>query len=82
MVQRKKAIEPPPVVVKEFTVQEIDIGIEKLRRRIVDVQQLDPQKVSYQDTEVDNVERRIRETIRDVFGPDSPEFRDHQHHRI
>jgi uncharacterized protein (TIGR02391 family) len=82
MVQRKKQIEPPRVVVKEFTVQEINTGIEKLRRRIADVQQLDPQKVSFEDTEVDNVEQRIRETIRDVFGPYSPEFQKHQHHNI
>jgi len=79
MVQRKKPIEPPPVVVKEFTVQEINIGIEKLKRRIAEVQQLDPSKVSYDDAEVDNIEKRIRETIREIFGPSSPQFKDYEY---
>jgi hypothetical protein len=79
VVQRKKTIEPPPVVAKEFTVQEIDVGIEKLRRRIGDVQQLDPNKISYNDAEVDNIEQRIRETIREIFGSSSPQFKDYQY---
>jgi len=79
MVQKKKTIEPPPVVAKEFTVQEIDIGIKKLRRRIADVQQLDPNKISYDDAEVDSIEQRIRETIREIFGSSSPQFKDYQY---
>lgn len=79
MVQKKKIIEPPPVVAKEFTVQEIDIGIEKLGRRIADVQQLDPNKVSHNDAEVSNIEQQIRETIREIFGSSSPQFKDHQY---
>jgi len=78
----KKSPEPPQIIVKEFTLEEIDLGIEKLHRRIEDVQKLNAQKVSYDDAEVDNIENRIRETVREVFGPNSPEFRDHEHHRI
>ena len=79
MVQKKKTVQPPPVIPKEFTVQEIDIGIEKLRRRIADVQQLDPNKISYYDAEVRGIEQRIRETIREIFGSNSPQFHDHEY---
>lgn len=78
MVQ-KKTVQPPPVIPKEFTVQEIDIGIEKLRRRIADVQQLDPSKIPYDDAEVGSLEKRIRETIREIFGSNSPQFHDYEH---
>jgi hypothetical protein len=82
MVQRKKTIEPPPLVIKDFTVQEIDIGIEKLNRRIADVQQLDPNKISHYDAEVQSIEQRIRETIREIFGSNSPQFHDHEYLEI
>lgn len=78
----KKSPEPPQIIVKEFTLEEIDLGIEKLHRRIEDAQKLNAQKVSYNDAEVANTENRIRETVREVFGPNSPEFRDHEHRRI
>lgn len=61
-------------VPKIFTVEEIDRGIEKLGKRIKEVQALDPKTVDHGDAVVDAVELRIRETIRDVFGPRSPEF--------
>ena len=61
-------------VPKIFTVEEIDRGIEKLGKRIEEVQALDPKTVDHRDAVVDAVELRIRETIRDVFGPRSPEF--------
>jgi hypothetical protein len=79
MAQRKKGTEPSPVVVKEFTLQEINIGIEKLRRRIADVQQLDPKKIRYDDAEVSSLEKRIRETIREIFGSNSPQFHDYEY---
>ena len=79
---RKRYQEPPEPIVKEFSPDEIDRGIEKLKRRITDVQALDPQKVRFDDPVVANVEHKMRETIREVFGPASPEFRDHEYHQI
>jgi len=67
---------------KQFTKEQIDRGIEKLNRRIVQVEALDPAKVRFDDAIVDNVEHDIIETIREVFGLESPEFRSHQYHRI
>jgi predicted nucleotide-binding protein len=54
----------------------------KLRRRIEDINDLDPQAVAFDDARVDTVESNIRETIREIFGERSSEFHDHQHHRI
>ena len=79
---RRRPPEPPPIEVRQFTKAEIDRGIAKLRRRIDEVTALDPQQIRFDDAKIDNVERSIRETIREVFGPRSPEFDDHQHHRI
>jgi len=79
---RRRLPEPPQIEVRQFTRSEIDRGIAKLRRRIEEVLSLDPQKIRYDDAKIDNVERNIRKTIRDVFGSRSPEFNDHEHHRI
>jgi len=79
---RRRLPETPQIEVRQFTRSEIDRGIAKLRRRVEEVSSLDPQKIRYDDVKIDNVERNIRETIRDVFGPRSPEFHDYEHHRI
>jgi hypothetical protein len=78
----RKSTEPPRIEVRSLTRGEIDRGIVKLRRRIEEVRALDPRAVPFDDARIDTVEANIRETIRDVFGPNSPEFHDHQYHRI
>jgi len=79
---RKRPSEPPPIEVKQFTQSEIERGIEKIQRRIEDVRHLETNHVPWNDARVDTAERNIRETIRDVFGQRSPEFRDLEYHRI
>ena len=74
--------EPPPIEIRRLTRSEIDRGIVKLRRRIDEVNGRDPKQIRYDDAKIDTVETNIRETIREVFGPRSPEFNDHEHHRI
>ncbi len=74
--------EPPVLVSKNFTPEEIDAGIKKLERRIREVQALDPTKVSYSDAEVQTVQANLQDTVRDVFGPNSPEYDRHKHHWI
>lgn len=78
----RRKTEPPQVEVKEFTLRDIDSGIKKLRKRIEEVNTLDPQKIPYNDTRVKTAQTNIREIIREVFGQNSPEFRDHQYHEI
>ncbi len=70
MADRKTASESP-----RFTITTIERGIEKLRRRIEEVKDLNPSKVQYNDQSVKNVTLHIDETLSDVFGADySPKF--------
>jgi uncharacterized protein (TIGR02391 family) len=71
----------PPVVPRVFgSTDEIDDGIKKLQRRIDDLGRLDVRNTILEHTGAEGVLRsNIRETIREVFGTDSPEFREHQH---
>ena len=82
MARRRNPPEPPPIEIKQFTRSEIDRGIAKLRRRIEEVNGIDPRQIRFDDAKIDTVEANIREGIREVFGPRSPEFNDHEHHRI
>lgn len=81
MATRKFA--PAPFLeVRQFTVPEIDTGIRKIKRRIDEVQTLASAGVRYDNARVRSAETNIRETVRDVFGSNSPEFRDYEHHDI
>jgi predicted nucleotide-binding protein len=78
----RRGTTPPLIEVKQFTVGEIDRGIAKLRRRIEEVGGLEQAGISYDDARVRTAETNIRESIRDIFGQNSPEFTDHQPHNI
>lgn len=79
---KKRSTEPEPIVAKCFTFEEIERGIEKMKRRFDEVKNLDPQKIDFRDTKVRNVEGNIRDTIREVFGERSPEYSAHGDHMI
>jgi hypothetical protein len=69
--------------VKVFdSTNEISQGIEKLRSKIVQVEELKKDGLPYRDALKVTTEYQIRDTIREVFGAHSPEFHEHQHHRI
>jgi hypothetical protein len=68
--------------IKQFSAEEIDIGIEKLKRRIEQVKALEEDKVKWNDQRKKNTESDIRETLLDVFGEASPQFKKFGHHRI
>jgi len=73
--------DPPPVEPREFrSVEEIDSGIAKLERRIRDLEQLDVKAARRDHTAAAGVvQSNVRDTIREVFGPNSPEFNEHEH---
>lgn len=73
----KKGYQPPPIEIRSFTADEIDSGIKKLVRRKGEVENLDPNKIRDDDPQVRNIESSIRNTIREVFGENSPEFHEH-----
>ena len=76
-----KRQQPEPIESRQFrSVDEIEQSIEKLKRRILEVQQLDLVAVVRDENGADDVvESNVRETIRDVFGGRSPEFDEHRH---
>jgi len=77
-----KRHQDPIIESKVFTVQEIDLGIKKLKRRIGDVKELDPTAIPYGDESVRTIEHNISEIVREVFGNNSSEFKKHQYHKI
>src|SRR5687768_2581194 len=81
---KKRAVERPPVEPRTFrSTEEIDRGIKKLERRIRELEALDVRSAALEDTGAKGVvQSNIRETIREVFGPASPEFHEHQYLEI
>lgn len=74
-----KRYEPPPVEPREFrSPEEIDAAITKLSRRIQELERLDPNSAVGNRAAVDVVESNVRATIREVFGENSPEFKEHR----
>jgi uncharacterized protein (TIGR02391 family) len=73
-----------PVQPKQFdTPEDIERAIRKLERRVQEVSDLDVRSALQQHTGADDVvQSNIRETILEIFGPNSPEFQEHQYIRI
>ncbi len=77
MVSRKP-LAPPPIEIKQFTLDEIERGIAKLQRRIAEVEAIDSRHAAEPSApERSVVTSNIRETIREVFGTNSPELHEH-----
>lgn len=79
---KKYQRDEPETIEKDFTLDEIKRGIEKILRRIADVRQLEINQIKHNDQKKDNVEFQIIETIREVFGEQSPEFKKNKYHSI
>jgi uncharacterized protein (TIGR02391 family) len=80
----KRRPDPPRTEPREFrSVDEINSGIAKLERRIRELEQLDMAAVVEDHTGADDVVlSNVRESIREIFGANSPEFNEHQHIRL
>jgi uncharacterized protein (TIGR02391 family) len=65
--------EPMPA---RLTPEQIERGIAKLKKRIEEVRALDPLTVRHNDQRVKNVQSNISNTILEVFGAGSPQYRD------
>jgi uncharacterized protein (TIGR02391 family) len=75
----KKSHIPAPL--QEFnSVGEIDVAIKKLERRIRELEELNVSEAVLNDTGTDDVAKsNVRAAIREVFGPNSPEFKEHEY---
>lgn len=71
----------PPIEPRDFrSSDEIDRAMTKLRRRIQELSALDMSAAVLRHTGADDTARsNVRETIREVFGDNSPEYREHQY---
>lgn len=80
----KKKEEPQSIEPKTFSsTDEIDHAIAKLERRVKELEVLDVAVAINGDTGADDVAiSNVRETIREVFGTNSPEFREHEYIRL
>jgi len=76
----KKSVDPP-LEPREFrSTEEIDMAIAKLRRRIQELEQIDFRAAVLNHTgAVEAATSNLRATVLDVFGPNSPEFREHRY---
>ena len=61
---------------------EADGDVGKLRSRIAEIRQLKADGARWNDGKKEAVERHVRSTVRDVFGPDSREFQEFEHFEI
>lgn len=80
MPQKRKP--PPPVEIRKFSLREIEGCINKLRRRIEEVESLESGSTRYNNAKVSSIESNIRSTILEIFGENSPEYREHRYHQI
>lgn len=76
----KKSLTPAPLEPREFrSSEEIDSAIAKLQRRIKELQELDIRtSVIRDDGAMDVVRSNIQNSIREIFGENSPEFREYR----
>ncbi|MBS1810357.1 MAG: nucleotide-binding protein [Acidobacteria bacterium] len=72
----RKAPQSPQFTSKQFSVFEIDRGIEKLKKRRGEVLQLNPTNLAAGDPVRGNIQRSIRDTVADIFGANSREASD------
>jgi len=81
---RRKTAEPPPPEPRIFkSADEVDRGIEKLQRRVNELEGLDvPAAMRADNGAVDVAQSNVRAAVREVFGPNSPEFQEHEYLEI
>lgn len=76
LAMAKRSTQPPSKRPANLSAQEIEAAIPKLRRRLRELEQV---KIERWDDEVrnrlDSVQKKVEETLVDVFGPDSLEYR-------
>jgi uncharacterized protein (TIGR02391 family) len=80
--RRKASSSPPPVEIRDLSLEEIERGIVKLRRRVSEIEGIDPHAIRWDDQRGDTAAQNIRDAILEIFGPNSPEYRTNEYHRI
>jgi hypothetical protein len=74
---------PLIIETKLFTSQgEVDQAILKLKRRLDEVRALDPRTVGHDDPRISSAAANFRNTVLEIYGPNSPEYQRAQYQRI
>lgn len=76
---------PPAQIIeaKVFTtLEEVDQAIVKLKRRLEEVQALDSERIGHDDPAVRSAAENFSDTVRAIYGQNSPEYRRFQYYRI
>ena len=73
---RRSTQQPPPLEQREFrSIDEINKAVSKLKRRLAELEGLDLEACVVQHTKSDDVFMgELRDTILQIFGPNSPEY--------
>lgn len=83
MPRHQQPLQPVIAPRQWVTTDEIDRAIVKLGRRIAELESLDIRAAVRDDSAVDKVAiSNVKEAIREVFGPNSPEFIEHEYIRM
>src|SRR6266478_84907 len=82
MAGRRSQGPAPEEEPKRLTVEDIEVGIRKLSRRIDEVRALDPHTIRYDDARVESATRNIKADLIDIFGRGSQEYRAHGAHSV
>lgn len=82
MAGRRTPQGPPPIESKQFSLEDIESGIRKLRRRLDEVTALDPKRTGHDDERLVNASRNIKADLIEIFGQNSPEYRAHGTHDV
>lgn len=82
MPRRTKQPDPEQFTeIKQFrSADEIERAIEKLKRRIADVEAL--KGLRYGDQRISTAAQNVRNAILEIFGPNSPEYGEHRDHTM
>jgi uncharacterized protein (TIGR02391 family) len=74
---------PLIIETKLFTSQgEVDQAILKLKQRLDEVRALDPRTVGHDDPRISSAAANFRNTVLEIYGPNSPEYQRAQYQRI
>jgi len=79
VTSRREYSEPEPKPKRFSSLEEIEDAKAKLNRRIAQVRELGAKEVDHESQDVKNVQNTISTTILEIFGPESPEYRENRH---
>src|SRR6266851_1353932 len=82
MAARRSQGSAPDEGPKRLTLEEIDVGIRKLNRRLEEVKALAGGTMRFDDARVESATRNIKADLVDIFGRGSQEYRAHGAHSV